>query len=34
MSETQKNTTISQKEALAGIRWNEAEPGAYGCSGC
>ncbi|MEK4139487.1 bifunctional phosphoribosyl-AMP cyclohydrolase/phosphoribosyl-ATP diphosphatase HisIE [Paenibacillus sp. FSL R7-0163] len=24
MSETQKNTTISQKEALAGIRWNEA----------
>lgn len=24
MSETEKNTTISQKEALAGIRWNEA----------
>ncbi|MEK4463593.1 bifunctional phosphoribosyl-AMP cyclohydrolase/phosphoribosyl-ATP diphosphatase HisIE [Paenibacillus sp. FSL R7-0048] len=24
MSETQNNTTLSQKEALAGIRWNEA----------
>ncbi|MEK4344940.1 MULTISPECIES: bifunctional phosphoribosyl-AMP cyclohydrolase/phosphoribosyl-ATP diphosphatase HisIE [Paenibacillus] len=24
MSETEKNTSISQKEALAGIRWNEA----------
>lgn len=24
MSQTQENTTISQKEALAGIRWNES----------
>jgi phosphoribosyl-ATP pyrophosphohydrolase/phosphoribosyl-AMP cyclohydrolase len=24
MSQTEKNTSISQKEALAGIRWNEA----------